>query len=273
MLKKMSNIKEYIKSLPLEEGQSTRRDCPNCKGVNTLSVSCIEGSLVYQCFSLRCDVRDSIYQGMSVATIKKRLNTNSFNLWGSAILPMDIPEYVIQPTKQHKLLTDFINRWKLHDTELLYDVKDKRAFFPIKEKGKIIDATGRALDGAIPKWLRYTSVIPNSFRPVYQVCNGPPNGCVVIVEDAISANTICSVCPNVTGMAILGTSLSVKHTEHLQDFVRIIIALDPDAANKTLQYKREVASWTGVNTIAMRLHNDIKYRVEEDIIKLKGLTT
>ena len=272
MLKKMSNIKEYIKSLPLEEGQSTRRDCPNCKGINTLSVSCIEGSLVYQCFSLRCDVRDSIYQGMSVATIKKKLNTNSFNSQQD-ILPMDIPEYVIQPTKQHKLLNDFVNRWKLHDTDLLYDVKDKRAFFPIQEKGKIIDATGRALDGAIPKWLRYNREIPNSYRPVYQVCNGQPNGCVVIVEDAISANTICSVCPNVTGMAILGTSLSVKHTEHLQDFVRIIIALDPDAANKTLQYTREVASWTGVNTIAMRLHNDIKYRVEEDIIKLKGLTT
>ena len=74
-------------------------------------------------------------------------------------------------------------------------------------------------------------------------------------------------------MAILGTSLSVKHMEYLQDYVLIIIALDPDAAHKTLTYKQEVASWTGVSTIAMRLQDDIKYKVEEDIIKLKGLLT
>ena len=81
------------------------------------------------------------------------------------------------------------------------------------------------------------------------------------------------MCPNVTGMAILGTSLSVKHMEYIQDFVCIIVALDPDAAHKTLEYKREIASWTGRHTIAMRLQDDIKYKIEEDIIKLKGLTT
>ena len=93
----------------------------------------------------------------------------------------------------------------------------------------------------------------------------------MIVEDVISANTISSVCHNVTGMAILGTSLSVKHMEYLQDFVYIIVALDPDAAHKTLEYKREIASWTGLDTIAMRLQDDLKYKLEEDINTLKGL--
>ena len=138
--------------------------------------------------------------------------------------------------------------------------------FPIRSNNSLIDATGRSLDGGIPKWFRYTG---NS--PVYTACRGKPNGTVVIVEDVISANTICSVCPNVTGMAILGTSLSSTHIEYIQDFVRVIVALDPDATHKTLEYRREIASWTGVDTIAMRLQDDIKYRKLEDLTKLKIL--
>ena len=82
---------------------------------------------------------------------------------------------------------------------------------------------------------------------------------------------ICSVCQNVTGIALLGTSMSVKHIEYIQDYTKIIMALDPDASNKNLQYRREIVSWTGINTIAMRLKNDIKYKEEKDISLLKTL--
>ena len=130
----------------------------------------------------------------------------------------------------------------------------------------IIDATGRTLNYAKPKWLRYTGE-----ADVYVAGQGEPNGIAVIVEDVISANTICSVCQNVTGIALLGTSMSVKHIEYIQDYTKIIMALDPDASNKNLQYRREIVSWTGINTIAMRLKNDIKYKEEEDISLLKTL--
>ena len=138
--------------------------------------------------------------------------------------------------------------------------------FPIRSNNSLIDATGRSLDGGIPKWFRYTGN-----APVYTSCRGKPNGTVVIVEDVISANTISSVCPSVTGMAILGTTLSSIHIEHIQDFVHIIVALDPDATHKTLEYRREIASWTGTGTIAMRLQDDIKYREPEDLMRLHTL--
>lgn len=262
----MSNLIAYIKTLDVKEGHSVRRDCPDCNGKNTLSVSNIEGSILYQCYKLRCNSKGSIYLGMTAADIMKKLG-----LYGETAAPqyislMVLPEYLILPTSQDKLMTAFVDKWDLHNAELLYDVKDKRAVFPIREDGRLIDAVGRALDGAVPKWFRYTGA-----SQVYESCVGAPNGTVVIVEDVISANTISSVCQNVTGLAILGTSLSVKHMEYLQDFVCIIVALDPDAAHKTLEYKREIASWTGVHTIAMRLNDDIKYRLEEDIKTLKGL--
>jgi hypothetical protein len=72
-------------------------------------------------------------------------------------------------------------------------------------------------------------------------------------------------------MAILGTTLSSSHIEYIQDFVHIIVALDPDATHKTLKYKREIESWTDRHTIAMRLQDDIKYKTEADIQKLEGI--
>ena len=72
-------------------------------------------------------------------------------------------------------------------------------------------------------------------------------------------------------MAILGTSLSAAHMSHLGEYSSIVVALDPDAAHKTLKFRREIGEWTGVDTIALRLDDDIKYRVESDIERLKEL--
>ena len=121
---------------------------------------------------------------------------------------------------------------------------------------------GRALDGAIPKWYRYSGV-----ASYYKRCIGKPNGIYVIVEDVISAITVAKL--GFTGMAILGTSLSVAHMEQLGNYSQVIVALDPDAAHKTLRFRQEIEAWTGATTIALRLDDDIKYRVESDIEQLK----
>jgi hypothetical protein len=60
--------------------------------------------------------------------------------------------------------------------------------------------------------------------------------------------------------------------EYLQDYTRIIVALDPDATHKSIEYRKEIQSWTGIDTMAMMLQDDIKYKTEEDILKLKELT-
>ena len=57
----------------------------------------------------------------------------------------------------------------------------------------------------------------------------------VIVEDIISAITVAKVRPNVTGMAVLGTNINHTHMEYLEDYSKIIVALDPDATNKSIE--------------------------------------
>ena len=267
----MVSIKAFIQDLNISEGESLRRDCPFCRGKNTFSVSFIDGSFVYQCFKLMCNIKGSIYEGLAAQEIKKRIKNlkESSESMGWEDMshrksPMVMPEYIV-PIEGDTLKV-FIQRWDLQNVELLHDVKDNRAVFPIRKDGIIIDAVGRTLNFSKPKWLRYTGE-----ADVYVACQGEPNGIAVIVEDVISANTICSVCQNVTGIAILGTSMSVKHIEYIQDYTKIIMALDPDASDKNLQYRREIVSWTGIDTIALRLQNDLKYKLEEDMSALKAL--
>jgi hypothetical protein len=125
----------------------------------------------------------------------------------------------------------------------------------------MIDAVGRALQGANPKWLRYTGE-----ADYFTAGTGET---VVVVEDVISAITVAKL--GFTGMALLGTSLSVAHMSHLGNYSSIVVALDPDAAHKTLKFRREIEEWTGVATTALRIDDDIKYRVESDIHKLQEL--
>ena len=258
------SVREFVLDLGLTDGQSVRCTCPVCHSSNDFSVSNIDGLILYRCYKLSCHTSSAIPVSLSVAEIQERLRNRDVALSKKKAADLwVIPEYVIAPSQNNKALQTFIDRWDLHDVEILFDVKDKRAVFPIRSNNSLIDATGRSLDGGIPKWFRYTG---NS--PVYTACRGKPNGTVVIVEDVISANTICSVCPNVTGMAILGTSLSSTHIEYIQDFVRVIVALDPDATHKTLEYRREIEPWTGIDTIAMRLQDDIKYRKSDDLHRL-----
>ena len=177
------------------------------------------------------------------------------------------PEYVVQPSAEHTLINRYITRWGLEHVGLMYDVKDKRAVFPIAHKGRVIDAAGRALDGAVPKWYRYTGA-----ASVYKFVVGVPNGVVVIVEDVISAIVAAKHVPGLTGLAILGTSMNGNTMKHIDGYYKVLVALDPDASYKTLQYKKEIQSWTGLETIAMRLDDDIKYKLPSDMEKLERLT-
>jgi len=107
--------------------------------------------------------------------------------------------------------------------DLRYDVKENRVVFPIKDKGRIVDATGRSMYRRLPKWKRYgASDLPFSF------------GCgniAVVVEDCVSAGVVGS--DVLVGVAVLGTSLSDSHKLFLSQFSTAIIALDPDALPKS----------------------------------------
>ena len=244
---------KYIEDLDLGEGDTVRGDCPDCGGKNTFTANKSGGAVLYNCYKLGCKISGIHTVGMTAADIEARMN--DVPKPKPKAEAMILPEYIVQGGSG---LDVFRDKWDLHDQGLMYDLKDKRAVFPIFHNGVLIDAVGRALAGAEPKWLRYTGKANYFLAGIGET--------VVVVEDVISAITVAKL--GFTGMAILGTSLSVAHMEQLGNYSQVIVALDPDAAHKTLRFRQEIEAWTGVGTIALRLDDDIKYRVESDIQNL-----
>ena len=258
---------KYIEDLDLGEGDTVRGDCPDCGGKNTFTANKSGGAVLYNCYKLGCKISGVHTVGMTAADIQARMQEVEQDKPKPKVEAMELPEYVTRsnsPIGSSKL-NAFRDKWDLHDQGLMYDIKDRRAVFPIFINGVMIDAVGRALAGVEvdagtqPKWLRYTG------KANYYL-SGTGNT-VVVVEDVISAITVAKL--GFTGMAILGTSLSVAHMEQLGNYSQVIVALDPDAAHKTLRFRQEIEAWTGATTIALRLDDDIKYRVESDIEQLK----
>jgi len=262
----MQNVKKYVEGLDIKEGMQYRATCPWCGGKNTFTATKEDGTVLYNCYKLDCRIKGATSTGMTAEEIMGKLRPQEKHKQKEEQELLTWPEHVVSPSAEHTLHTKFVKRWDLEYEYLMYDVKDRRTVFPIRHDGRLIDAVGRALDGAIPKWYRYSGV-----ADVYKRTIGKPNGVVILVEDVISAVSAAKTVPGLTGLAILGTSLNVTMMKHLEDYYKIIVALDPDAAHKTLAYKREIESWTGLDTRALRLDDDLKYKVESDIMKLKEL--
>lgn len=247
---------KYIEDLDLGEGDTVRGDCPDCGGKNTFTANKSGGAVLYNCYKLGCKISGVHTVGMTAADIQARMQEVEQDKPKPKVEIMELPEYVVRSGSG---LDAFRDKWDLWDQGLMYDLKDRRAVFPIFINGVLVDAVGRALAGAEPKWLRYTG------KANYFI--GGTGKTVVVVEDVISAITVAKL--GFTGMAILGTSLSVAHMEQLGNYSQVIVALDPDAAHKTLSFRQEIEAWTGATTIALRLDDDIKYQVESDIEQLK----
>lgn len=123
-----------------------------------------------------------------------------------------------------------------------------------------MDATGRSLSHRLPKWKRYgKSSLP------YTWGHGKT---AVVVEDCVSAAVVGD--DVYVGVAVLGTSLSDCHKRYLSQFSTAVVALDPDALPKTLQFAKELRGY--VDTVrVLRLTDDLKYRNPTDIRNLTML--
>ena len=262
----MVSVKEYVKGLDIKSGDSLTLNCPVCGGYKKFSVSNLDGIVVYNCYRASCDVKGAIKINMAAEDVKRKLNGHSTKEYLEQETHFMLPEYVTTDIA-NSYMRRFIERWGLHHIFLMYDVKDNRAVFPILYKGRLVDAVGRSLTDKTPKWLRYSGLATH-----YSCCVGEDNGVAVVVEDVISATTIGLLFPQVTGVAILGTSFTYEHKKFLEYFNKIIIALDPDASAKTVSYTKELKYFCEdreTEVIAYRLKDDVKYRKKEDINGLR----
>jgi len=245
----MSNIYNIVNDMNISNGVTKRTNCPNCGGYNTFTVTNNMGSLVWNCYKASCNIKGGTRIHLSVDDIRtsfggvKEFAEESFRL----------PDYIIPYTGE--------NYYGIDNKHLMYDVKEDRVVFVVKHNDEIVDATGRSLKNKLPKWKRYgKSTLPYTF------------GCgkvAVVVEDCVSATIIGN--DVLVGVAVLGTSLSDSHKNYLAQFSTAIIALDPDALPKTLSFAKELRGYVN-NIKVVKLKDDLKYKNEEDMDKLRCLT-
>ena len=253
----MNSILNYI-SDDIANGETKRMDCPNCNGYKTFTITNNMGKLIWNCYKASCNVSGSKRTRLSVADI-----INHFDLTEKQVKEkFNMPDHVVYHIAKPQV-RGFAYEYGLdyENIPLYFDIKDNRIVFPIKHNGIIVDAVGRSTSiFTRPKWKRYgNSNVPFSY--------GRGN-IAVVVEDCISACVIES--EGCVGVGLLGTSLSQDHKEYLKQFSTIIIALDPDASHKSFSIMKELRGCVD-KVLVLKLEDDLKYKKENDLIKLKEL--
>ena len=266
----MINVRGYVESLDLADGQRHRGKCPSCHRGNTFTATNDMGKLLWNCYANSCNLSGTTRINMTIQEIRKRMDSNFKIDTDKAFAGLNVakptqfvlPESVVKGTKQD-ILDEYCNRYGIdsHELSLHYDVKEDRIVFPMFLEGKMVDAIGRAVDSkVIPKWKRYGSEADGFIRGDCAIA--------VIVEDCTSAAVVETL--GLTGVAILGTTINQNHIQGLKGYKKVIVALDPDAAPKTIEYTRKLKA-NGIDAFALKLLDDIKYRRAEDIAYLHKL--
>lgn len=250
------NIHNYIRSLDLQIDERHRGDCPVCNGKNTFTAAKTTENILYNCYKAGCSLQgNSTYrftvEDAAVWLKTKRKDKEIF------LLPTHIT-----PNRDH--IVPWTKNYDIEGDDILYDVKENRIVFPVVYNNKIVDATGRALNRKqSPKWKRYGS-------SGYAYTSGKGR-MAVVVEDCISAAVVPTIDAAFTGFALMGTSLLEGHVEQLKEYDGVIVALDPDAVQKTFEFTRKLRSHLSTKIIrAMKLEDDLKYRRKNDIMNLES---
>ena len=136
----------------------------------------------------------------------------------------------------------------------MYDVRQHRIVFLIKEKEKVKGAIGRGLNAQVyPKWFIYGE------KSYPFVCGDSDIG--ILVEDCASA---CAVSSLYSGIALMGTSLPDSYIPVLKKkFRKVIVALDRDATAKAFDISNQLRYY--VESEVKILEDDLKYYNENKI--------
>lgn len=251
------NVRSFVEELDLPNGHSVRINCPACGGTKTFTATNNMGSLVWNCYKASCSVSGGTRVHLTADDIRRSLGVAVAE---TEALDFDVPNWLI---KGHPDIQVWCDQFGIdaHQIGLYYDVKEDRVVFPIYHKGKVVDASGRAITRRLPKWKRYGKTsLPYSYGT---------GDVAVVVEDCVSA-AVVGEHSAYTGVALLGTSLADGHRSFLSKFDTAVVALDPDALKKTLQIAKELRGH--VDTVrVLKLTNDLKYRVDKDFDALNRL--
>lgn len=259
-------LDKFIDSLDLSVDATHRCDCPVCNGKKTFTVTNESGNILYNCYKNSCKVAGVKHTKMDSFTIQRLLKHRRMSEPFTEAPHEEFvkPPYLTYLTQDDPSVNAFVTKWKLDPDDLLYDIRQSRIVFPVyTENALLVDAVGRSLKGQKPKWLRYAE------SPVPYAKGSGKVG--VVVEDVISAYTVGREFIDATGIALLGTQLTEYHKRYLSKWYdKLIIALDPDALDKTISIAKELRVYVP-DVKVMKIKDDLKYMRDEDMQDLEEM--
>ena len=251
-------LNSYVEELTLQPFGSLRLDCPVCQKKNTFSVRDTGYERMFNCFYVSCDTKGRTGKRLTTSNAKSVIQppkpTSKPKLKD---VPFEIPDTFVPLTRNQKAVDLVRNNhaysaYLSNDAEIMYDIRQDRVVFLVKDDKQIVDAVGRSLTNRKPKWYRYG----NSSRPF--ICGNSRIG--FLVEDCFSA---CSVFIfSVTGIALLGTNLLQSHMDVLKQYKKVVVALDKDATLKAVELSRKISQF--VNCSVAFLPEDLKNLKDEE---------
>lgn len=248
---------EVLSDIRIKSGESRRIDCPFCGGRNTLSISSVDGSLLWNCYKASCNAGGRKSVGRTASQIKDHLTKPREFYRSKRLRSRPIPSFLSDPSHHDKVI-EYLKQngsYEAYEDGLIkirYAPADDRVLFYLPDE---TGAVGRSLRGAKPKWMVYGDT-----DSLFTVGTGY---IAVVVEDAASACGISRV-QNLVGCALLGTSMSIRQKDQLRKYERVIIALDKDASQKSIQMQKKL---TGLTKAELRFLNDDPKHLTPDQIR------
>ena len=236
---------------------SFRTNCPMCGGRNTFTISKLQSRLLWNCYKASCKIRGTKETDRTKHDIVQKLQ----NYHASFYHTFQVPDYFTSVTNNDRALrylknNNCIDAYENRLVNIMYDPKQDRVVFMVKDGVHIVDAIGRSLNYKVkPKWYRY-----GKSEKLF-ICGDSQDA--ILVEDAASA---CAVSKIFTGVALLGTNLKHADLTFLKKFHKVHICLDPDATRKSIWMQSHLSYYVSCDIV--RLEDDLKYFKPEEIKKL-----
>jgi DNA primase len=250
---------EVIKGLQVPEETKQRMDCPFCHNTNTLLIDTTDDKISWYCFHASCSAKGRHQGEKTMRYVNKTFTKQETSGEAKKFIMPDSFKSIYSNENAIKYLqkNNCWDSYSMNRADIKYDVNKERVVFMVKNKysNEYTGAVGRALNkNTYPKWFMYGS------KNVPFICGQSDDA--VIVEDCPSA---CAVSGVLTGVAIMGTSLSETHLSHIKQFKTIYVALDRDATTKSFAIVKELRSKGFDNVKVKNLTEDLKYYNSDDI--------
>lgn len=247
-----------IKNLIPNTDVDTRMDCPFCHNTNTLTIKKNNADLMWYCFHASCSAKGkhqdevTMQQVYETVVAKRKEKEKPFVLPSSFISIHSEPKCV-----EYLKKNNCIKAKEKGKASFMYDVKQHRIVFLIKEKEKLRGAIGRGLNSNVyPKWYIYGD------KTYPFICGNKDKA--ILVEDCASA---CAVSHLYSGVALMGTSLPDTFIPVIRKkYKEVIIALDRDATTKAFDISNKLRYY--MPTKVKMLQDDLKYFNEQEMERL-----